>query len=402
MINLRDELANLAGQAHPYGDARAAVTTARRRTARRALAIPTVAVVVVLAVVFAWLHPRPSALGPTNPTPPIPTVSTPPTTRPTPDPNVTPTGDYPVVRVAPDPNAPSLPVDRAVGPASFATLPFGGLVRFVLADGTQYRLDPPADVAADRGLGLALSPDGRYVVWNLRSGVNVRDLAGTTAVQVPTSGLVAGWSASGRWILLRADGDHWETMEMQTWRRTAVAGTRPPLGVLDDGTVLVRDTSVQATPARLAVAVIDPASGATRRRFVVDASSVLAPGESILTLYSGDGGGAPFPMFHLVVGQDFGVLQLNYSHGDIGYEGLGGLVAFSLRDGSVHRVDPPGFVREQTTWHLNSAAGSEFVLGHDLGATTYIAMLDPEGGAVRTVCALAPTPYILRGSPGSV
>lgn len=395
MINLRDELTGLAGQARPYGDAGAAVATARRRSARRALAIPAVAVVVVLAVVFAWWHPRPDALGPTNPTP---SLSNSATTHPTPDPNVTLTRDYPAVRVVPDPNSRPLPTDRAVGPASFVMLPsLDGFARLVMPDGVQYKLVPPTD-----GLGLALSPDGRYLVWNLYSGIDVRDLTGTADVRVPTGGLVAAWSADGRWLLLRGDGGYFETIEMQTWRRTALAGSRPPLGVLNDGTVLVRDTSVYATAARLPVAVIDPASGATRRRFVVDSSSVLAPGESMLTLYYGDSGGAPFPMFHLVVGQDFGVLQLNYSHGDVGYEGLGGLVAFSLRDGSVHRVDPPGFVREQTTWDLSSAAGSEFVLGHDLGATTYIALLDPKGGGVRTVGALAPTPYTLRGSPGSV
>jgi len=188
-IMLKDLLTEYAEEAKPY-EVRAQALRIGRRRRRLRRAIPAaVALLTVAAIGLTQLPLRPRSTGPTEPSLPSVRSDLP---------------GYPAEVVA-DPDPAQLPTDRAVGPALMVYPHPEGGYRLVLRDGRQYRLDSPSHGPETRGSYL-LSPGGGWLAWPVHAdgepAIRLRDLAGTTMIDILGMRLPVAWSNNDRWLVL--------------------------------------------------------------------------------------------------------------------------------------------------------------------------------------------------------
>jgi hypothetical protein len=180
---LKELLTELAEEAKPY-DVRAKALRAgkRRRLARRATP-GLVALAVLASVGLIALRPTPA---PTEYQPALP----PPIALP----------GY-LAQITPQPDAPWLPTDRALGRGALVYFDRTQGYFLVTVDGAQYRLGKPPEPYAST---YTLSPDGRWLVEAEHQGKSqtwLRDLTSTISIEFDRYFTLVAWSPDGRWMV---------------------------------------------------------------------------------------------------------------------------------------------------------------------------------------------------------
>jgi hypothetical protein len=367
MPALADLLADLADEAHRYGDAAAAVRTARGRRRRRDLLAATGASATGLLLVLAGL------LGPTA-------LNIRPGAGPSAGSLAFPTGPVPLLADAP-PMTPGQPV----GQASFLRMrtgPAGVQIYVVLPDGRQYRIDQPH--TPEQKQSITLSPNGRYVVWTAPDGPVLRDLLTGDDVPVAAPDQFLEWSPDSFW-LLGTDALNGQVVTNLLGRRSYVVGPseRDPLDVLNDGRLLV--LAGYRLDGQIPMMVSDPVDGGIPRAFTVDAAPYLSPGQTV-AVHSPQLSRIP----HWVGGGAYGHAVMAINCADTGPNC--GLLVFSPVDGKVQRrIDLPGrWPRSIVGWSADGVERDRVLLTEArIGGTTLLAV-DPATGGVQEVSGLKP------------
>jgi hypothetical protein len=202
----------------------------------------------------------------------------------------------------PDVPAPPLPADQPVGAGAFV---YGSYVPgaeppvLVTEDGDRYRLAERLTEA--NGVGRqspALSPDGRWLYQRQGEEVVLRDLTGAAVHRLNPDFWPTAWSTDSRWLLLGGSGTHGNEairIEVESGRsvpvHTGPISGSPAVAVLPSGEVVLRQLATVAGVEALYLRVVDPASGAERRRIEVPLAAYLGPGEELApaALFSPDG-----------------------------------------------------------------------------------------------------------------
>jgi hypothetical protein len=302
-------------------------------------------------------------------------------------------------------DAEALPIDRHVGTAamlvSALTPGFGYVYNVMLQDGTQYRLTTPA--ANGPGVGgpptPMLSPDGRWLAWNTEEGAQVRNL--TSAETKDLDGLsIYTWSPNGEWALASDLSSESRVVALRTsdWQRSTTTGRAGNLGrvaILNDGNMLDFRQDAAQRGSAFSLAVLSPA-GSEVREIEVDTAPVLNANEFAVEYSDGRAIGP-----RVSFGTDFGVLQLSYGYQDIGYAEVGPFVVFSLTDGTVHRIDMPGFTPASPNWSLEGVVDDELLVTQFGSGVPQIAIetVDPDSGVTQGSLRVAVGTHVLpRGS----
>jgi hypothetical protein len=355
MPALADLLHDLAQEARPYGDPAAAVRTAATNRRRRRVGGPIAAAAVLIMVGAAIWGPRlmpidqsgghmVTSAGPDRifpyPSQPVPLLET----------------------------ARALPADEGIGVASFVRVREGtddDGINIVMPTGRQYQVVIPD--ASPSLASVTLSPDGRFLLWATPGGAVLRDLTGTSQIQVQVS--VLGWRMwapdssgllgmnDGRWWMLDPLTGHVRTVPDPT-PALLMAGGRWLGGPVPPGTPDTEEHDF---------AVRDP-SGAEIGRFIVDPRPLLADTETVLGISTRPG--------WVTLGIDLGIMSV----GDRAGGGVTAFIVFSLHDGHVvRRVNLPDPLWFHQT-DLMSWDGNLLVLTRTESRYIAIVIVDPATG----------------------
>jgi hypothetical protein len=167
-------------------------------------------------------------------------------------------------------DAPPLPIDRGVGPASMLLLNDDG-AHLLMPDGAQWTLPERAYPT--------LSPNGRWLGYNAEQGYVLRDLTGTEIRPLPEFSDIrpAGWSPGGRWVVGQNVRGDVPVVDLRTGARWLLdQDVRSDGEPLDSGVIAERNCSA---PEQLRVHLLDPSDVGHPTTLTFDATPHLRTGE---------------------------------------------------------------------------------------------------------------------------
>jgi hypothetical protein len=272
MNTLKDLLDDVAEQAKPYDLTDRALAVARRRRRLARVAPVALAAAIAIGVAMVWLPLHRSDTGGDG----AATVSW------LPD------------RITVPKNAPPLPTDHGVAPASVVYLT-GDKTVLVTEDGRQYQL-PREWTGCVRGV----SPDGRWLAIDYPGDkVLLRDLSGTGQLEIAVgdAGVATqgSWSADGRWFALwtaemaKNAGDPDSDpriitvdLDRRQQQTASISGNVNMKGVLDSGDVVLADRispDQVTTPKPIQISFFDRQTRQVRDRYQIDPTPWLSTKE---------------------------------------------------------------------------------------------------------------------------
>jgi hypothetical protein len=358
MTVLPELLREIADDVAPYDVGGRALARARRRRRVHRATSAVAAAVVVLAVVGLAAVPFHHTVEP-----------------------VTAALPWLPAQVPPAADVPPLPADRGVGPGALVYIPCASDCTpvLVLPDATQYAIPSPRRAGTG---GVALSPDGRWLVYPDDQGRSViRDLASAATTAWPAS-RPRVWSPEGRWLVLVQDQPSGAPVAVVIELPIggyhlvdAVNGAGLGLvAILDSGQLVYAGTPVKGSTPR--VQVLDGFDRQVEREFTVSLPLAFAPTiRPYQPLFPENRTGRTF----LAQGTDRDVVRV---------DGFSGAL--------LHRYPLP--VVSSGGWLLGAVVGKAAVMTR----MSEVGILDRATGMVSTVCLVRDSYFspVVRGSVG--